>query len=59
MSVRPEADAQLRLMLSTRSAVKMSVELERQLVTALADLLVAVATQAVGQAEGTEGGCDE
>ena len=58
MRAKPAAYAQLPLTLPLHeSPVAMSAELERQLVTALADLLVAVAR--APNAPAWEGGSDE
>jgi hypothetical protein len=56
MREKPAPNAQLRLKLPVRNAATMSAEMERYLITALADLLVAVAT---GGETATEGGRDE
>jgi hypothetical protein len=56
MKEKPTPSTQLRLTLPVRSPAAMSAEMERQLVTALADLLVAAAT---GGETGTEGERDE
>lgn len=44
MKEKPSPTAQLRLAMPTRCPAEMSTETERQLVTALADLLLAAAT---------------
>lgn len=57
MKEKPTPSTQLRLTLPVRSPATMSAEMERQLITALTDLLVAVATG--GKAGATEGARDE
>lgn len=52
----PSAQPQLRLQLSVHRHVELPEELARQLVTALADLLIAVAAPADRM---TQGGSDE
>lgn len=59
MRVRPTASAAPQLSLSTRNPVEMSRELEEQLVSALAELLIAVAANANEKVRPREGARDE
>jgi len=56
MNEKPAPSPQLRLTLLTQCLAEVPTEAERQLVTALADLLIAVATHGV---LAKEGGGDE
>ena len=56
MKEKPSPAAQLRLTMPIRCPAEMSPETERQLVAALADLLIAVATHGAAERKGE---CDE